>query len=364
MQNETSYRDKTSLDHNLASLKILVVDDEPLIRETLRLFLNKLGIEHITTMDDGRNALQELERITYDYVFIDLMMPGINGLQTLKIIQEYHSPTNVIIMTGFPSMDVVIEAMRLGASDFLVKPFRSQDIKITLNRLQRFRLLMKKNWGLQQELEKKKELEQLNNQLQKRIRLQSLMYNIIDSLSRINQSEELYTYLVTKAIEYCNAKKACFMIYDENNARLLTLAQKGLKDSTPGLITDLKTNSEGRIVINNVFIKDYFGKTISSDIHIDRISRLNGFMAIPFNIRKEPFGILLMSGKNHEKSFDQEDEFILKFLADKTALNIENIALYDNIKLSLMASLNSLVSALEAKDKYTQQHSKRVTDLS
>ena len=85
-------------------------------------------------------------------------------------------------------------------------------------------------------------------------------------------------------------------------------------------------------------------------------------MSIPFNIRNEPFGLLIIAGKDKQQPFDEDDEFILKFLAERTALNIENMALYDNLMQSLMASLMSLVSALEAKDPYTQQHSSRVTE--
>jgi putative nucleotidyltransferase with HDIG domain len=85
-------------------------------------------------------------------------------------------------------------------------------------------------------------------------------------------------------------------------------------------------------------------------------------MSVPFKIRSEPFGVLLIGEKEGQKKFDREDEFILGFLAEKAALNIENIALYDNLKQSLIASLMSLVSAIEAKDAYTQQHSTRVTE--
>jgi HD-GYP domain-containing protein (c-di-GMP phosphodiesterase class II) len=221
---------------------------------------------------------------------------------------------------------------------------------------------MEKNWLLHQELEGKKEVENLNNQLQKKIRLQSLMFNIVDSLSHINQSEDLYHYLVEKSVESCNATRACFMIHDQENSNLLVLAQKGLDNIELGLKTDLKNHPDGQKTLDKKFIEKYFKELIKNHIKLDKISRINGFMALPFNIRNEPFGLLLLAGKAGEKSFDKEDEFILKFLAEKAALNIENIALYDNLKQSLMASLMSLVSAIEAKDTYTQQHSSRVTD--
>ena len=107
---------------------------------------------------------------------------------------------------------------------------------------------MKKNWKLHQELEEKKEIEKLNNQLEKRIRLQTTLYSIVGSLSGINRPEDLYSYLVEKAIESCDAKKACFMIYDQDDSKLLALAQKGLTVD-PGIKAVLKNGSDGKRII-------------------------------------------------------------------------------------------------------------------
>ena len=156
MQIETSQDYKTLTTPGLKSLNIMVVDDEPMVRETLDLFFKNLGIDSVISVDSGEKALREIKRKRYDYVFMDLMMSGLNGIETLERIQECHQLTNVIIMTGYPTMDTVINAMKNGASDFLVKPFRFQDIKIILERLQRFRLLLEKNWLLHQELDKKR----------------------------------------------------------------------------------------------------------------------------------------------------------------------------------------------------------------
>ena len=175
MQVETSKEDQTLILPDLEALNVLVVDDEPTIRETLQLFLQNLGIDNAQTAHNGETALQEITHHRYDYVFVDLIMPDVNGMEVLKKITAYHQPTSVIIMTGYPSMEIVIDAMHNGASDFLVKPFQFQDVKLTLERIQRLHLLMKKNWLLNQKLENKRELEELNIQLEKRIRLQTTM---------------------------------------------------------------------------------------------------------------------------------------------------------------------------------------------
>lgn len=364
MQVETFQKYKTLTNQGLKALKVLVVDDDIMIRETLQLFLQNIDIGIVQTADSGETALLKINKEMYDYVFMDLMMPGLSGMEVLKEIHRDNQLTSVIIMTGYPSMDVVIDAMHHGASDFLVKPFQFQDVKLILERIERLRLLMEKNWLLHQELEEKKEVEELNNQLQKRIRHQTILYNIVDSLSTINRSEDLYQYLVKESKKSCNAKKVCFMIYGENNSQLLTLAHEGFKDPALEISTGIEEDSEGAGILDKNIIGAYFGQSADKWTPLDKIYRNNGSMLIPFNIRHEPFGLLFMTEKEGEKSFDEEDESILKFLSEKAALNIENIALYDNLKQSLRASFMSLVSAIEAKDLYTQQHSSRVTELS
>lgn len=360
MQVEAIQRYEPINDQGFSSMEVLIVDDDPMIGETLGLFFEHLNFKSILTVDRGEKAIKEIDRGSFDYVFMDLMMPGIGGLETLKRIHEKHQQTNVIIMTGYPTMDTVIEAMRSGASDFLVKPFRLQDIKIILERISRLKILMEKNWRLHQELEEKEKVEKLNLELEKKIRSQALMYNIVDSLSRINKTEDLYKFIVKKSMEICQAKKACFLIRDDGNENnFILLSQQGLEDKNLGTRITIDRKDDKKTSMRELF-ETCFGITGNNNYKI-KIKK-NDYLSIPFNIRNEPFGLLLVGDKSGIDSFDSEDEFILKFMAERTALNIENIALYDNLLQNLMASFMSLVSAIEAKDKYTQQHSSRVTE--
>ena len=360
MQVEAIQQNGTIEDQNFDSMTVMVVDDDPMVGETMGMFFEHFNFKKVVILDRGEKALEEMNREYYDYIFMDLMMPGIGGLETLKLIHENHQLTNVIIMTGYPTMETVIEAMRHGASDFLVKPFRLQDIKIILERIGRLKALMEKNWRLNQELEEKQEVEKLNLELEKRIRSQTLMYNIVDSLSRINKTEDLSRFIINKSMETCQAQKACFLIRDDENRNdYILLSQTGLENANPGTRITVGNDAREENVKRGLF-ETCFDINAGTDDSL-KVFNHNNYLSIPFNIRKEPFGLLLVGEKAGADTFDKEDEFILKFMAERTALNIENMALYDNLMQNLMASLMSLVGALEAKDKYTQQHSSRVT---
>lgn len=349
-------------EEELASLKILVVDDEPTICETLQLYFQHLGVQYADTAENGRTALEHTDSRVYDFIFLDIMLPDMTGLDVLKALQGLPKPVNVIIMTGYPSMEIAIDAMHHGASDFLVKPFGFQDIKLTLNRILRLHNLMKRNWELHQELEKKREVESLNQELEKRIKHQTLLYGIIDSLSKISRSDDLYQFLVDKAMESCNAARACFLFYDESNPMFLVLAQRGMDGLRLGTQSGAVPGEDGRLCLDTSFMEPYLNSSNGRRVSLDRITLHPGVIGIPFKIRGEPFGLLMVSDKDASAPFDLEDQFVLGFLAEKTALSVENIALYENLKQSFIATLLSLVSAIEAKDAYTRQHSTRVTE--
>jgi response regulator RpfG family c-di-GMP phosphodiesterase len=361
MQVQASTGPETLTGENYDSLRILIVDDEPTICETLRLYLEHLGIQSVHTANDGRSAVELLGKQDYDFVFLDMMLPEMNGMEVLQRLQSYQKLTSVILMTGYPSMEIAIDAMHNGASDFLIKPFRFQDIKITLNRIQQVRHLMEKNWQLHKELEAKKEVEELNRQLEKRIRYQGLLYHIVDSISKISQSDDLYQFIVNKAAESCNASKACFLMIDPENGCLIALAQKGFSEKMIGEGIPLRQNGRLHALLDHRFSVQSSQNQEDLFISLDETVRRSGIVTVPLRIRNEPFGLLFVGDKGQSNHFDSEDEFILSVLAEKTALNIENMALYDNLRQNLFASLGSLVGAIEAKDAYTQQHSHRVT---
>ena len=101
--------------------KILLVDDEVIFASNMAKLLNKRGYL-VTAVEDGESALQELEKQDFDVVVLDIKMPGLDGIATLKEIAKMGLLTQVLILTGHGSVDTAIEALKLGAYDYLTKP--------------------------------------------------------------------------------------------------------------------------------------------------------------------------------------------------------------------------------------------------
>ena len=109
------------------SPRVLVVDDEKVIREILSDFLTMEGYV-VRTVEDGDAALRELERRSYNLVISDLKMPGMGGLELLEKIADLKANVLTVIMTGFGTVETAIEAMKKGAYDYILKPFKIEEV--------------------------------------------------------------------------------------------------------------------------------------------------------------------------------------------------------------------------------------------
>lgn len=101
--------------------KILVVDDEEIVRRSYRRLLDEARCS-AETAADGREALDAMTREAFDVVLLDLRMPGADGMSVLRSIREQWPAAEVVVITGYPTLETAKEAVRLGAYDYLAKP--------------------------------------------------------------------------------------------------------------------------------------------------------------------------------------------------------------------------------------------------
>ena len=111
---------------------VLVVDDDSRVREMLKDVISEQGYS-VTAAESGERALEELERRRYDLVFLDLVMPGMSGVDVLSAIKAKDKKAVVVIVTGYGDDPLAMEAMSLGPLFLIRKPFRTSDIAEVLN---------------------------------------------------------------------------------------------------------------------------------------------------------------------------------------------------------------------------------------
>jgi DNA-binding NtrC family response regulator len=107
--------------------KLLVVDDEVFVRELLAEYFTKLNYQ-VRTAGSAAEAFQQLKTESFHAALVDLRMPDSGGLDFLRAVKQTANDLSIVIMTGYPTVDSVIEAMRAGAYDYVVKPFRLKEL--------------------------------------------------------------------------------------------------------------------------------------------------------------------------------------------------------------------------------------------
>ncbi|SDN56898.1 Response regulator receiver domain-containing protein [Desulfonauticus submarinus] len=114
-------------------ISVLVLDDEPIVTKRLKPSLEKAGYK-VETFTRSIDALERFRKHPFDIVVTDLKMEGIDGIEFLTEVKELNPKTEVIVITGFATMDTAKESFKRGVFDFLAKPFRLSELKEVLNK--------------------------------------------------------------------------------------------------------------------------------------------------------------------------------------------------------------------------------------
>jgi two-component system response regulator AtoC len=136
-----------------SKIKVLVAEDEVQLGQILANFLSGRGCA-VRTVADGRAALDALRAEAYDVALLDIVMPELDGLEVLKQVRAEADPPEVIIITGNGTIETAISAMKLGAYDYMAKPYRMAEIDVLVRRAWEKRRLARENVLLQSQLER------------------------------------------------------------------------------------------------------------------------------------------------------------------------------------------------------------------
>lgn len=130
----------------MESVKVLVVDDE---KDFVDLFVNRFLRRNVQARGagSGLEALKILQEDPADVVVLDLKMPGMDGIETLREIKKRHPLTEVIMLTGHGSVEAGLQGMSYGAYDFIMKPFNIDDLLVRINKAKERKTLNEKRQG-------------------------------------------------------------------------------------------------------------------------------------------------------------------------------------------------------------------------
>lgn len=167
--------------------RILIVDDEESFRHMLSVILIKEGYE-VEASSNGEEGLQKATTSPFDHILCDVRMPQMDGLEFLRRIKETGGQAPVIMMSAYGTMDTAIEAMKLGAYDYISKPFKPDEILLTLRKAEEREQLRRENQLLRKEVGKEYSFENIVSKNEK-------MQKIFDVIRKVSQYKS--TVLIT-----------------------------------------------------------------------------------------------------------------------------------------------------------------------
>ncbi len=350
---------------NTQPIEILVVDDEEGILDVTEGYFSRKGYK-VYTAGNGAQALEVVKEKKISCIFTDINMPVMDGLELAEQVRHLENTLPVVVMTGYPSLENSIATLKNGVVDYLIKPVNLEQMEMTLRRVLRERELLVENLILKEEVERKERLEQLNNELIARVKDVNTLNRIMEDFSSTDSTHGVYDKVVDLGVEELEADKVFFHFYaeQEHSLIMITQASKDVVFPMDASAFDKDIPAKTREYIIGIIEADDKPSLIQDSLNNRQIDdNINSCMVVPLKIRDQIFGVASAFIFSPGRFFDEKDIYYMTFITQKAASAIENIALYGNIIENLVSTLRAFVTALEARDSYTREHSTRVAEF-
>jgi response regulator RpfG family c-di-GMP phosphodiesterase len=333
--------------------RILVVDDERVIRDILAEFLTLEGFS-VHTVEDGEKALTELRLHPYDLLITDLKMPRLSGLQLLERIESERLGVLTVLMTGFGTVETAIEAMKKGAYDYLLKPFKVEEVIHVVERALYRQRLQAENIRLREAL---------------------TIYKVSEAIALTHEIDKILDVVLRAALDESKADVATLHLRDprsghyEERVKVVAIDGNGAASLPSPAFGVLSEH-----LAQGVPVLAHGGKASRFFTENAAPADLSSFACVPLQVRGDMVGVLNVFSFTPGKKFDEGHRKMLSVLASRAASAIVNAQLYGELRTSneslrhanqsleemFQQTVAGFAQALEESDQYTRGHSERV----
>jgi two-component system, NtrC family, sensor kinase len=320
--------------------EILIIDDSEQICHLLANYvLPDLGYRPLVA-HTGRQGLQHLRSGLPDLILLDLQLPDISGLDLLRLIAQEGYDVPVILMTAHGSENIAVEAFRLGARNYLIKPFSDTEARAVIDQALRERRL-------------RRDRDRLTVSLQQRVQELTVLYRIGKSVTGLMDQAKLLERIVEAGVYITQAEEGFLLLRDAQHDELYLRAAKNLGEQrAQSLRMPIDDTLAGQVVRTGKPIRlDQLSSGTALKVKTGFLVR--SILQVPLTVGEQVIGVLAVDNRVAERTFSENDQYLLAALADYAAIAIENARLYEQIKLSeqryrdLFEKANDLIFSLD-----------------
>jgi response regulator RpfG family c-di-GMP phosphodiesterase len=336
--------------------RVLIVDDEKFIRDILADFLGMEGYI-VRTAEDGTAALAELNNAHYDLIISDLKMPRMGGIELLDAIGTTAPNALTVIMTGFGTVETAIDAMKRGAYDYILKPFKVEEVIRVVQR------------GLE-----KQRLAAENLRLREAVSL----YKVSEAIAASLSLEEVLATVGDTAVHELKGDLVSTWLDDGEGGYFererLVPASVGEPVTAPGTPGARSPSSDGRpgtgygALAPQVFVDHYAAHSTLLEpgpkgmrfFATPPTTPLVSLVSVPLRIKSRLVGWIAVASFTKQKRFNEGNRKLLSIVGSRAAAAIENARLYEDLRATFQQTIEGLARAIDKMDRYTSGHSERV----
>lgn len=285
------------------SVSILIVDDEEIVIRSCRRILSDSQYK-LDSVQNGFDALKKVDESAYDILILDIMMPKMDGLEVLQSVKERHPDVDVIMMTGLSEIATAVKAMKLGAFDYLSKPFDPDELKHVVERALERRQLLQENRNLKTEVSSKYRFENIIGSSPPMQAVFGLIAKCAPTNSTVLITGESGTgkEMIARAIHYNSLRKDQPFVTVDCNTLSQDLLESELFGHVKGSFTGAVANKRGMFDIANngtLFLDEFGNIALSTQAKLLRVIQEHEFRAVG-NTATQKTNVRLITATNKD----------------------------------------------------------------